>query len=349
MAICSYHSAPLPYLACMENQLISIIMPVRNAARFLPLTLPSILAQTFKNWELIAVNDHSTDLSEEILNQFAVVDLRVKVLNNPGNGIISALQHAYNHAKGSLITRMDADDLMPPVKLELLKKALTHNPDKYVSTGLVKAFGDPEPCGKGFARYADRLNKFLLSAEPWLYVYADCLIPSPCWMMHRSAFERIGAFNGEQYPEDYELCFRMYAAGCSIATVPAILHLWRDHGMRVSRTGANYAEPEFFDLKVSRFLQLDYDKSKPLVIFGTGPKGKKMVKSLQNQAPHIAFHWISNTASKWGHAIYGIKIQPVEVLNELPEAVVLMVSSARSANAPVFMDRWLKHRCLLFC
>ena len=97
-------------------------MPVKNAGKFLHECLQSIRDQTEAKWELIAVNDHSTDDSKQILQHFAQNDARIKVLENKGSGIISALQTGYQLTTGNFIHRMDADDVMPIIKLKVLKR-----------------------------------------------------------------------------------------------------------------------------------------------------------------------------------------------------------------------------------
>ena len=99
---------------------VSVIMPVKNAMPYLSACLDSILNQTFKDWELIAVNDGSDDDSEETLLAYARSDSRICVYNNSGTGIIPALQLAYKKSSGNYIHRMDADDLMLPEKLQSL-------------------------------------------------------------------------------------------------------------------------------------------------------------------------------------------------------------------------------------
>lgn len=113
--------------------LISIVMPVYNAAKFLPACLRSIKAQTHKNWELIAVDDHSTDNSLTILKKFAKTDKRIKIFTNPRNlGTSSTANLAISHAKSKFIARMDADDIMYSTRLEQQLKALQTHPSVVV-------------------------------------------------------------------------------------------------------------------------------------------------------------------------------------------------------------------------
>ena len=98
-------------------------MPVRNASKYLDECLQSIINQTEEKWELLAVDDHSSDESLDLLKTYAAKDHRVKVYKNNGKGIIPALRLAFENSLGNLITRMDADDIMLPQKLELLLKS----------------------------------------------------------------------------------------------------------------------------------------------------------------------------------------------------------------------------------
>ena len=96
----------------MVNPLVSILIPFKNVEAYFEECLKSIQEQTYKNWEVLAVNDHSDDSSLEIAEQFANVDSRFKICTNDESGIITALRIAYKNSKGEFITRMDADDYM---------------------------------------------------------------------------------------------------------------------------------------------------------------------------------------------------------------------------------------------
>ena len=146
------------FVSCMNEQsLISILMPVKNAAIWLRDCLDSILAQTYNRWELLAVNDHSDDDSVEILNSYATKDQRIRVLTNEGHGIIPALELAMRYAGGKMITRMDADDLMPVEKLAMMISVLTAAGKGCLVTGKVK-YIENEYLDIGFRRYAEWIN-----------------------------------------------------------------------------------------------------------------------------------------------------------------------------------------------
>lgn len=103
-----------------HKPLVSVIMPVKNAAEFVVQALQSIQAQTLTDWELIVVNDGSTDETGNILKTFARNDTRIRVLTNKKSlGIGASLNKALAHAKGAFIARMDGDDVALPKRLAL--------------------------------------------------------------------------------------------------------------------------------------------------------------------------------------------------------------------------------------
>lgn len=99
---------------------VSVVMPVHNAARFLATTLASVTAQTYTDWELVAVDDGSTDASAQILADLAVNDRRIRVLSSSANhGAAVARNRAMDAARGRFVAFLDADDLWHPEKLAL--------------------------------------------------------------------------------------------------------------------------------------------------------------------------------------------------------------------------------------
>ena len=313
-------------MSLVKPNSISILLPVYNAAKFLSACLQSIQNQTETNWELIAIDDHSTDESFKILTDFQQKNpIQIQVLKNVGKGIIPALKLAYEKSQGEFVTRMDADDLMEKTKLETLKELLLENGKGYVSTGLVKYFSETQ-LGEGYQKYEMWLNALSLKNKNYEDLYKECVIPSPAWMCHREDLEKCGAFSVQQYPEDYDLCFRFYKNNLKVVAVKKVIHHWRDYSNRTSRTDPNYANQHYFDLKLPYFLELDFDKTRPLVIWGAGKKGKQLAKKLVEQ--NVNFHWVSNNVKKIGHVIYGQTLENFVITKELenPQIIVVVAS-----------------------
>jgi len=322
----------------MANLLISILMPVKNTADFLSDCLNSIIQQTEQHWELLAVNDHSSDDSLAILNQFAAKDSRIKVLNNNGVGIIDALSLAYKHSTGQLITRMDSDDMMLPNKLAILKKQLVEKGESYLSTGLVQYFSANE-LGNGYLKYQDWLNEMTMTGTNFQDIYKECVIPSPCWMVHRTDLEKCAAFRPDRYPEDYDLCFRFYENGFKVIPNDKVLHQWRDYPDRTSRTDKNYADNRFLDLKIHYFLKLEKDKKRPLVIWGAGKKGKWIARQLIAQK--VDFQWICNNDKKIGRDIYGQLLLPFNAIKKMnqPQLIISVAGEVPQKEILYYLDK----------
>ena len=315
--------------------LISILMPVKNTAPFLQECLDSILAQDYPHWELIAINDHSTDASFEILEAYAKKDTRIQLLNNSGKGIIEALRMAYAHSKGQFITRMDSDDIMPREKLAVLCHNLQQAGKGHLATGGVQYFS-ATALGEGYQRYAQWLNRLSSTGTNFSELYKECVIPSPCWMLHRSDLEACDAFRPNRYPEDYDLCFRFYEQGLKCIPCQQILHLWRDSPTRTSRHDPNYANNSFLALKMYYFLKLNYNNNRPLVLWGAGKKGKYIAQYLAQKS--IPFYWVCNNENKIGHNIHGQILQPISTIETLNAPQLMVAIAQPKAQAAIKMD-----------
>ena len=315
----------------MKSNLISIVMPAFNTAQYLEECLNSIINQTYVDWELLVVDDFSTDATLEVLQEYAVKDHRIKVFQNKVKGIIPALQLAYANAKGQFITRMDADDIMPENKLAFLQNALLEKGRNFVATGLVKYLSDKE-MGEGFLKYEAWLNALTQSNSSFKEIYKECVIPSPCWMMYRSDFELIGAFQSNTYPEDYDLCFRMYQNKMEVVGVNEICHLWRDHQSRASRNDENYADNRFIDIKLQYFLKIDYQKQ-DLVLWGAGKKGKVLAQLLIKN--NVAFSWLCDNPKKIGKEIYGVVLQADNTIENHQQAQVIVAVANDEEQAQI--------------
>ncbi len=277
-------------------------MPVKNTSAFLEECLDSICKQSYLHWELLAVNDHSTDNSLEILQKYSQNDSRIKVFTNKGQGIIPALQLAYENSTGNYITRMDSDDIMLPNKLESMKNSLEKYGTGHLASGKVKYFADYE-IGDGFKRYEDWLNQLISTGNNFTERYKECVVPSPSWMCYTQDFDKCGGFNSKIYPEDYELVFRFYELGLKCIPSSETVHLWRDYQTRTSRVDEHYADQSFLNLKMKYFFKLDQDPTKEILIWGAGKKGKKLAALLQ--AENVPYTWACNNPNKIGKDILG--------------------------------------------
>ena len=301
----------------MEKPLVSILIPFKNTEAFLQECLDSILNQQYSRWEVLAIDDASSDNSWGIVQNYTDKDQRFKLLKNEGKGIIEALRTAYTHCNGDLITRMDSDDIMTPDKLIAMVKLLLENGKGHVAVGQVRYFSH-RGISNGYARYEAWLNTLTGKGSNFTEIYKECVIPSPCWMVFKEDLDNCGAFAPNRYPEDYDLTFRFYEQQLKCIPYDKILHLWRDYDTRTSRTSEHYAANYFLDIKLHYFLKLEYDPSRPLVIWGAGNKGKTIAKSLLER--EIDFTWICDNPNKINKNIYGKKLGHYRILKDLPDS-----------------------------
>jgi glycosyltransferase involved in cell wall biosynthesis len=114
--------------------LISVIIPAYNAERFLRATLASVQAQSYRNVEIVVVDDGSTDATAKIAEEAAQADHRICIIHQPNLGVAAARNQGLAEAKGEFIAPLDADDVWHPLNLALQVEALNKaNPDVAVS------------------------------------------------------------------------------------------------------------------------------------------------------------------------------------------------------------------------
>lgn len=312
-------------------------MPVKNAAPFLEKCLQSIKAQDRSQFEfeLVAVNDHSDDGTVDILQRWAEENDWMQLLHNDGAGILDALNTGIEQASGNIISRMDADDIMPLEKLQRLYHELVQKGEGHVITGKVKYFRDDKALGNGFVKYEHWLNRLVDNQSFYNEIYRECPIASANWMMYSKDFIACGG-GGNTYPEDYDLVFRWRRLGLVVYGVKDCTHLWRDHSNRASRTLEQYRDNAFLDLKLLWFLQELGAMQRSLVLIGAGKKGKKIARYLK--ANEVNFKWVTNNPNKIGHIIDDVLLEKYTPSSITPQYIALAALAAPQDQISVALD-----------
>ena len=326
----------------MAPRVVSILIPFKNTAAYLEDCLNSIKDQTYTHWEVLAVDDHSTDSSLALVESYAQKDSRIRVFSNAGVGIIPALRTAYAHCVGDCITRMDSDDLMKKERLQYMIAALEEYGKGHLAVGQVRYFSS-RGISNGYERYEKWLNQLTANGTNYTEIYKECVVPSPCWMAFKEDFERSGGFDSDRYPEDYDLTFRFYEQGLKVIPCTTILHLWRDYDTRTSRTHEHYAQNYFLDIKLHYFLKLEHNPKRPLVIWGAGFKGKAIAKTLVNKKIH--FTWLCDNPKKIGKKIYGVPLVHFQTLEQLthPQSIVTVANSNAQQEIRTYLKKLEQH------
>ena len=201
---------------------VSIIIPVYNRDRYLGLAVRSVLDQTFTDFELIIVDDGSTDGSLEIAQQFARDDDRVRVLSEPVNkGAAYALKKGFAAARGKYLGQVDSDDVLKARAVEITAAVL----DDDIGCGLVFTnYLDIDENGKKL-RPGWRCSYEPYSKEKLLTVFMSFHFR----LFRQSVYEQVGGIDVNfNKLEDYELCLRMSEI-TQFIKIPEFLYLYRNH------------------------------------------------------------------------------------------------------------------------
>jgi glycosyltransferase involved in cell wall biosynthesis len=215
----------------MSAPKVSVIVPVYNAARYIKEAIGSLQAQSFSDFEIIAVDDGSSDASKTILERMALNEPRLRVISRPNTGIVGALNDALAVAQGEFIARMDADDIAMPTRFAQQLDYLQAHPD-CVALGTDVLYTDPS--GLPLIRHRpalahDAIVRQLVDANGGAIIH-------PTLMARREAIERIGRYRPEtlNFLEDLDLYLRLSEIG-KLANLPEVFLHYRQHLKSINR------------------------------------------------------------------------------------------------------------------
>ena len=212
-----------------KKPLVSVIMPVYNAGDFLVQAIESILAQTYKNWELIAVDDRSSDDSYKILKAYAKKDKRIQVYRNKSRLNVAAnASFALSKAKGEYSARMDADDISYPKRFEKqVCYLLKHKNVILVGSQCEIINKDNEVIGfKKFPRSFVKVKKMIFTSIP---------VQQPSIMINKNLLPKNFLWYDKEFSvaEEIELLFKLFQYG-KVVNLSDTLLKYRIHGNNVS-------------------------------------------------------------------------------------------------------------------
>jgi glycosyltransferase involved in cell wall biosynthesis len=207
---------------------ISVVMSVYNTERFVGQAVKSILDQTFGDFEIVLIDDGSSDRSVEIVRSFN--DPRIRVVHQTNHGLVYSFNKGLELARSEIIARMDADDISLPRRFEQELAWLKAD----VKRGLVGTFFSyiDEESGKP-------LDIVMTSPTKHIDIVRMMHIVNPFGhgsiMMRKKAAESLGKYRSEYEPaEDYDL-WRRIAQEWEVGQIPEVLYMWRFHPASISR------------------------------------------------------------------------------------------------------------------
>lgn len=209
----------------MAEPLISVIIPVFNAERYLAACLDSVLSQSYRNIEVIVIDDGSSDFSLKILDSYAEKDDRVKVYTQSNQGQSEARNHGLNVATGEFISFVDADDKLLPDALEILMSALQKNDVDIVEGKFIYGESDLPYHFKG------KIEIDILSPEEAIQrvLYQKDMLPSVSGKLFKTyLFEGIRFTKGLIY-EDLDIFYKVFERSRKIAYINRPVYFYRNN------------------------------------------------------------------------------------------------------------------------
>jgi glycosyltransferase involved in cell wall biosynthesis len=206
---------------------VSVVIPARNAARYLPAALESLAAQSFHDFEIVAVDNGSTDRTAEILRRSAEREPRLRLLSLARPGLAATLNHGIDAARAPLIARLDADDVALPDRLMRQAQAFAERPELGLLGSAVDLIDDRgRKIGERRHPIGDaELRRFQRDGSGFVQSTV---------MFRRDVFDRAGGYRkGLNCAEDYDLWLRMSEVTL-IANLPEILVRYRIHRASMS-------------------------------------------------------------------------------------------------------------------
>jgi glycosyltransferase involved in cell wall biosynthesis len=292
------------------------VLPARNAETSLHVAIQSVTSQTFAEWELLILDDGSTDETTAVAFAAARRDRRIRVLPQPPQGVAGALKLGCSESGGEFIARMDADDWMAPQRLEKQLRFLDAHPE----TALVSCrviYGGDSAATAGYAEHVAWINSLASPELIALRRFVESPVAHPSVMFRREVMDRLGGYRAGDFPEDYELWLRWLDAGERFARAPDELLVWNDPPTRLSRTDPRYRVEAFYRLKceyLARWLKRNVAPQRSIWLWGAGRITRLRFRTLEEHGVRPA-GFIDIDPAKAGRLWDG---RPIVLPHDLP-------------------------------
>jgi glycosyltransferase involved in cell wall biosynthesis len=257
---------------------VSVLIPAHNAAATVAECLESLVAQSFVDFEVVLVDDGSTDGTAEAARRAMSGDGRLRLLSPGRVGLVGALNTGLEACRAPLVARLDADDLCRPERLALQVGHADTHPDVAIVGGGVASFSDHGPLGEGYQIYDAWLNRLGDHADIVREIFVESPLAHPAVLYRRDAVRALNGYRDPPWPEDYDLWLRAWQAGLRFGKVNEIVVDWRDHPVRTTRTDVRYGPDAFLACKAHYLARGPLAGARGVVIWGAGKIGRRLAR-----------------------------------------------------------------------
>lgn len=298
----------------------SVLLPFRNAERTLAEALESVLAED-EDFELIAIDDGSSDGGPAIAAEIALADRRVRLVRTEPRGLVPALNLGVELAGSEFLVRMDADDVHHAPRIARSCEALADRSLGLVGTR-VDVLADAQP-GDGLLRYVAWQGALLDPDDHARELFVESPVCHPTFAMRTAQLRELGGYRDGPFPEDYDLVLRIHRAGLGIRKLPFVGLSWRHAHGRLTFRDPRYSVDAFRELKTAHLLPLLADSGRPILVWGAGRDGKRFARSLRARGVRID-RFVDIDPKKIGRTAQGSPIISFEALPGPGDAFVVV-------------------------
>jgi len=314
---------------------VSILMPIRNEELFLSTALRSLSAQTLKDWELVAVDDGSTDKTPRILAEAAFGDSRIRVIKSPGQGLVPALNAGLAACRAPLVARMDADDVSHPARLAEQTAFLTAHTDVGLVACSFRHF-PRQDLGIGMVGYEQWQNQLLTHEAVLSDLFVESPFVHPSVMFRRQVVEAVSGYRDMGWAEDYDLWLRLATAGNRFARLSRTLFFWRERPSRATRTCAAYSREAFRFCKLHHLKNGFLKGEHQVILAGAGLEGRAWFRLLRDAGVRVTC-WIDVDPRKVGRMLHGA---PVLATDQVTPTGIKMLMTVGARGARNVVRQW---------
>lgn len=290
-------------------------MPCYNAENTIDEALSSLALQTLEDFEVVLVDDGSTDATLQIVQAWGERDQRLRAFSCRHRGIVQTLNHGLGLCRAAVIARMDTDDRCHPERLALQLDYLNKHPEISVVSCLVRGFPQYQ-VREGFQIYMDWLNSLLFDQDIRREMFIESPLPHPSVMFRKQQVNQAGAYLDNGWAEDYDLWLRMYLLGCHFGKVPRVLLEWREHPRRLTRSDSRYSLENFLRAKANYLAAGPLSGRDTVYIWGAGMIGRRLSKHLVRCGINLGA-FIDIDPLKIGSTLRGLPIVSPEAFQDL--------------------------------
>lgn len=289
----------------------SILLPFRDAESTLAEALASVLAEDF-DFELVAIDDGSSDRSRSIADGFAQRDARVRVVGLEPSGIVAALNRGLAEARAPVVVRMDGDDVHHAPRIARTTEALA-DPSVGIVGTQVEILSTATP-GDGLVRYVAWQSTILTADDHAREVFVESPLCHPTFAMRTDVLRALGGYRDGPFPEDYDLVLRAHRAGLGLLKLPFVGLSWRHRDGRLTFRDPRYSVDAFRELKITHLEPILAAEPRPLHVWGAGRDGRRFARALLARGVAID-RFIDIDPKKIGRTAYG---RPIVSFEDLP-------------------------------